>query len=271
MTPITYTEISPLQFEDQALYLIEGTLSELQTARTTINLLEKIDSNIKAKSMVASAAAVLGGMHGMVANSAAIALHDGEETYHFAGALDGQVICGTFQHAENIKDGDRVKVVVSKRGDVLFTHAILNIKTQEFYMPMNVFSSSDGLFRHCMRVAFWFTLFGWVIFAAGAIFTGVFSTPNTPDDSLADKLKLALMFFLLPPLLMFPFEYWTYRSMRGDKSQESDSYASAIFKVFGFPQPNKIDLLRHSDLSTGADGGWYAAWRVDKLLDKLKA
>lgn len=34
---------------------------------------------------------------------------------------------------------------------------------------------------------------------------------------------------------------------------------------------NKSELMRHSDSSTGADGGWYAAWRVDKLLAKLKA
>jgi len=264
MTPITYTEANPLQFEDQALYLVEGTLSELQIAPTTVNLLEKIDGNIKTKSTVAGAAAVLGGMYGMVANSAAIALYDGEETYHFAGALDGQVICGTFQHAENIKNGDRVKAVVSKRGDVLFAHSIMNAKTQEFYMPMNVFSSADGFFGHCMRVAWWFTIFGWTVFFGLTTLMGEFAM-------LIRVPQLALMFFLTPPLIMFPFELWTYYSMRGDKNEEGDSYGGAIFKVFGFPRPDKIDLMRHSDLSTGADGGWYAAWRVDKLLAKLKA
>ena len=47
-------EVTPLQFEDQALYLVEGTLSELQIARTTVNLLEQIDRNIKANSAVTS-------------------------------------------------------------------------------------------------------------------------------------------------------------------------------------------------------------------------
>ncbi len=268
MTHTTYTEAAPLQFEDQALYLIEGTLSELQVARTTVNLLEQIDRNIRANSLVSGAAAVLSGMHGIVANSAAIALYDGEETYHFAGLLDGQVVCGTFQHAENIKDGDRVRAVVSKRGDVLFTHAIMNAKTQEFYMPINVFSSSDGLFGHCMRVASWLTLLGWIVLFGGFTFFGAFFDSEIAGSK---RLVLALTSLFLPPLIMFPFEYWTYRSMRGDKNEEGDSYGGAIFKVFGFPQPNKIDLMRHSDLSTGADGGWYAAWRVDKLLAKLKA
>ena len=268
MTSIVYTEASPLQFEDQALYLIEGTLSELQIASTTVNLLEQIDRNVKTKSVAAGAAAVLGGMHGLVANSAAIALYDGEETYHFAGALDGQVICGTFQHADKIQEGDRVKAVVSKRGDVLFAHSIMNAKTQEFYMPMNVFSSSDGFFGHCMRVALWLTVGGWVVLFGSFSLFGAFFDSEVPGSK---RLALALMCLALPPLIMFPFELWTYYSMRGDKSEEGDSYGGAIFKVFGFPRPEKIDLMRHSELSSGADGGWYAAWRADKLLAKLKA
>ena len=265
---MSYTEANPLQFEDQALYLVEGTLSELQVAPTTVNLLEKIDGNIKAKSVAAGTAAVLGGMYGMVANSAAIALYDSEETCHFAGALDGQVICWTFQHAENIKNGDRVKAVVSKRGDVLFAHSIMNAKTQEFYMPMNVFSSADGFFGHCMRVAFWMTVLGWIVLFGGLSLFGTFFDPAIPEPK---RLMAALMCLFIPPLIGYPFELWTYFSMRGDKNEEGDSYGGAIFKVFGFPQPDKIDLLRHSDLSTGADGGWYAAWRVEKLLAKLKA
>ena len=61
----------------------------------------------------------------MVANSAAIALYDGEEAYHFAGPLDGKVIFGAFQHAENIRDIDCAKAVVSKHGAVLFMHSII--------------------------------------------------------------------------------------------------------------------------------------------------
>jgi hypothetical protein len=269
MTTATYTESNPLSLGDQAIYLVEGTLTELQTARTTVNLLEQIDRNVKSKSIVTGFAAALSGMHGIVANAASLALYDGEETSHFAGLLDGQVICGTFQHAENIKDGDRVKVVVSKKGDVLFTHAILNVRTQEFYMPMNVFSSDDGLFSHCMTVARNLTVVGWVLMLGGFALVGVFSDP---EMSVSTKLVFVLMSLVVPPLIMFPSEYWMYRTMGGgDKSDDVDSYGGAIFKVFGFPQPDKIDLMRHSDLSTGANGGWYAAWRVDKLRAKLGA
>ena len=92
-----------------------------------------------------------------------------------------------------------------------------------------------------------------------------------PEIAESKRLVAALMCMFIPPFLSYPFELWTYYSMRGDKSETGESYASAIFKVFGFPQPDKIDLLRHSDLSMGADGGWYAAWRGDKLLKKFGA
>jgi hypothetical protein len=270
MTSITYTEANPLKFEDEALYLIEGILAELQIARTTVNLLEKIESNVQAKSMVSGAAAVAGGMHGLVANSAAIALYDGEDTYNFAGLLDKQVVCGSFQHADKIQDGQHVKAVVSKRGEVLFTHAIMNARTNEFYMPLNVFSSSDGLLRHCMRVAMWASVLGWIVLFGTCYSQGLFDSiePNVTDSK---RITLAAACLLFPPVVMFPFELWTYFSMRGKRSAEGDSYGGAIFKVFGFPKPNKIDLMGDCSLSDGANGGWYAAWRGDKLLKKLGA
>jgi hypothetical protein len=266
---MTYTETNPLPFGDQSLYLAEGTLTELCLARTTVDLLGQIDNYVKSTSIMAGAVAGVSGMHGLVANAAALALYDGEETFHFAGLLDEQVICGTFQHAENIKNGDRVQAVVSKERDIIFAHAILNIKTQEFYMPLNVFSSDEGLFRHCMRVAWISTVCGWAISILVFGFLGVFSDPVM---TVSRKFVFVSLCLIVPPLIMFPFEYWTYRTMGGgDKSDDVDSYGSAIFKVFGFPQPDKIDLMRHSDLSTGANGGWYAAWRVDILRAKLGA
>jgi hypothetical protein len=255
-----YLEANPLVFGTEALYLVEGVLSDIEIAKTTVNLLEKIDNHVGAKSLVGGAAAVLNGMHGMVANSAAIALYDGEDTYNFVGLLSGRVICGSFQHADKIQAGNRVKAVVSKRDEVLFAHAIMNADTQEFYMPVNVFSSSDRLLRHCMRVAAWMTLAAWIV-----VFLVMYSVGGLSNFT-TDPIPLVMLFGVVP-LIAFPFEYWTYRSMRvGAKNGES--YGGAIFRVFGFPRPEKIDLMRDSELSSGTDGGWYAAWRGDKLLQK---
>jgi hypothetical protein len=42
---------------------------------------------------------VVGGMHGMVANAAALALYDGEDMHNFAAVVGAHVLCGTFEHA----------------------------------------------------------------------------------------------------------------------------------------------------------------------------
>jgi hypothetical protein len=257
---VSYTEASPLYFGGEALFLVEGTLSELHIARTTVDLLKQIDSNTKAQNVAAGAAAVFGSMPGMVANPAATAPHDGEETYHFAGLLDGQVICGTFQHADKIREGDRVKAAVSKRSDVLFVHSILNTKTQEFYMPANAFVNSNTLFRHCVRTASRLTVWGWVALVGLALF-GVFFDS---EISGSEKLAVAVACLVLPPVIAFSYEFWDYRSLRRFWDEIGDSRGGAIFKVFGFAKPSKIDLLSYNDLSTGADGGWRGAWRVER-------
>ena len=44
---------------------------------------------------------------------------------------------------------------------------------------------------------------------------------------------------LMPPLFCFPFEYWTYKSMRG-----YSVYAEKIFLVYGFPKPDVFDARK---------------------------
>jgi hypothetical protein len=238
-----YTKAQPLRFDNHELYLFEGILTELKTSATTVNLLQTLDS---------TAAAML-------------QTYEGEATQHFHGLLNGKPIVGTFQFADRIKEGDRVKAVVSSRQGVWLAHAIMNAKTQEFYMPLNVFSGLDGLFGHCMRTARNFTIFAWVV---GVIALAVF---YFQDALRGPDLLVALgAVLVLPPLFMFPFELWTYRTARGEVSG-GRTYGGAIFEVFGFPTPEKIDLMRHSSLSQGEDGGWSTAWRVDTLLERIKA
>lgn len=259
-----YTKDKPLTFAEEQFYLTEGTLTELQVSPTKVNLLEQIDQHVKSRSLISGAAAAASDLYGIAANSTAITLYDGEDTFHFAAMLDEKLICGTFQHADKLREGDRVKVVLSRRENILFAHAIMNSRN-EFYMPLNVFSSADGMLRYCMRVAFNFTLFLWVLLFLIFFFLGTFTAHDIKFD---DKLLLVLMIVVGPPMFMFPFEYWTYRTMSRGGKDPAVSYAEAIFKVLGFRNPSKIDLLADSKLSSGENGGWYAAWQADKLLAK---
>jgi hypothetical protein len=257
VTQHQFTAERPLRHEGEGLFLVQGTLSELHVARTSVNLLEQIDANVRSKSTATGVAGALGGMHGVVANSAALALYAGEDSYNFAALLGEQVICGSFPHADQFKNGEKVKAVVSRRGEVLYVHAIMNAATQRFYMPMNVFSGTGGFFRNCMRIAWRFTIVGWAFFGLLAIFTGLFSDSQIGYHG---KVFAAVFFALFPPLVMFPFEYWTYRSFRG-----GGTYGEAIFRVFGFRDVMDIDLTRDADMRID-DKGWYGAWDATRLL-----
>ena len=51
--------------------------------------------------------------------------------FNFAGLLGDQVICGCFEKGDAFADGDRIRAVVSKRGDVLYTHALVRDRRQD--------------------------------------------------------------------------------------------------------------------------------------------
>jgi len=210
--------------DGEELFLVEGTLSEVQHAATTLNLLEQIERRVKAKGLATGAAAALGGMHGMLANSAMVALYDGEDMYCFAGLLGNQVICGTFESGDAFKDGDRVKAVVSRRGDVLYAHAVMREDDKMLFMPLTTIAGKNAHFRYCMRSAWRACVFGWLAFGALNFFT-------------SGPWEMYIVLLGAMPALMFPFELWTYRSTR-----DLGYRASAIFRVFGFPRPDDLDL-----------------------------
>jgi hypothetical protein len=240
------------------LFVVEGTLQALQVARTTVNLLAQIEKNLPAKNLAAGIAGVVGGMHGMVANAAALALYDGEDMHNFAAVVGEHVVCGTFEHADQFKNGESIKAVVSRREGVLFVHAIMQSQTQQFYMPPGVFAGDRALLKHCMKVALGLTLFGWVVF--GIIFLVMNAKqPSTREGAIA----FALFVLIGGPLMAFPFEYWTYRSFRG-----TGGYAEAIFQAFRFPNPKRIDLRNVGSMNFEPTG-WKQAWRADLMLKKL--
>lgn len=156
------------------LFVVEGPLQALQVARTTVNLLEQIEKNLPAKNLASGVAGVVGGMHGMVANAAALALYDGEDMYNFAAAVGEHVVCGTFEHADQFRNGEPIKAVVSKREGVLFVHAIMQSQTKQFYMPPGVFAGDRALLQHCMKVALGFTIALWIVFFGAALFSGAY-------------------------------------------------------------------------------------------------
>jgi hypothetical protein len=216
-----------VHFEGEDLFLVRGTLTEVQHAKTTVNLLAQVEKHLAAKSLASGVLATAGEMYGVLANSAAVALYDGEDTYNFAALLDGSVVCGTFESANSFVDGDVVRAVVSKRGDVLYVHGLLREGDKMLFMPMQCAQGTRALLTSCMRTAWRLCWIGWISFAVIGLFV------RMP----AAGFVMALVGM---PALVFPMEYWTFRGARhmGDR-------AAAIFSAFGFANPQSVDLLPH--------------------------
>lgn len=221
-------------FSDEVLFILEGKITDFHTASTTVNLLSEIEKNLEGKILAGGIAAALNGMHGALATSAMLSLYDGEDMYNFSGLVNGKVVCGVFEEADKIKDGDNVKLVVAQRGDVLHVHSLLRIADSLLMMPLNTFCGERAFFWNCMRFARNISICVWVILFAG-FFLFI-------DVSLEKKENLIAAFSLilfLPPLFCFPFEYWTYKSMLG-----YSTYAEKIFTAYGFPRPDDFDAQR---------------------------
>ncbi|WP_426322290.1 putative type VI secretion system effector [Pseudoduganella sp. R-43] len=256
------TDLPLVTFDGEKLFLAEGTLSELQIARTAVNLMAQIEKNSQAKNVASGAAGVVGGMHGVVANAAALALYDGEDTYNFAAALGEHMVCGTLQHADQFKNGEPVKAVVSQRGDIFYVHAIMQAKSGQFYMPPNVFAGKDAFFKSCMRTASRLASAGSILFLAISYFLGLYDGKYENIGKM-DQLILTSVFILGTFFLSFTMEIWTYRTFK-----YTCFYAEAIFKIFNFPQPNNIDLLKIGSMNLGKTG-WKFAWQADLMIQKL--
>ncbi|WP_426337299.1 hypothetical protein ACN9MY_10720 [Pseudoduganella sp. R-31] len=258
------TQSPSSMYGGETLFLVEGTLSELQIAHTTVNLLAQIEKDNQVKNLVSGVAGVVSGMHGMVANTAALTLYDGEDMYNFAAVLGEHFVCGTLEHANQFKNGESVKAVVSQRGDVLYVHAIMQAKTRQFYMPLNVIAGKGAFLKHCMRVANGLTIATSIACVAAfysiGLYDGKYKNINQEKQLLLTSVVIAGSFSVC-----FIMEIWTYRSFR-----YTGSYAEAIFKLFDFPQPNNIDLTKVGFLNHESTG-WKHAWQADLMLQKLNA
>jgi len=80
-----------------------------------------------------------------------------------------------------------------------------------------------------------------------------------------ERFLIALIFIIGTFSFSFIFELWTYQSFK-----HGGVYATAIFKVLGFPKPNDIDLTKVGSMNH-ENKGWKQAWQADLMLQKLSA
>jgi len=236
-----------LEFDNEDLFVLEGKIFEFQVAKSSHNLLAKIDEKLTAKNMAVGTAAALSDMHGILTNSLTLSLYDGEDLHNFAGMVKEQVVFGSFSIADKIKNEDSVRIVVSKRGDAFYVHSLTRITDDLLMLPLMVFCGDKAFFRSCMKVAWRLCLLIWTFFVTSLYFLLDKSFYSSDDVPFVALLVIGV------PLLCFPFEYRTYKSMK-----YYGLYGSAIFRAYDLPRPDDLDvrsgMMHYKDDSYGYGG-----------------
>lgn len=228
-----------VEFNGEELFVLEGRISELQIAETTENLLAQIQGNSLEKAAAVGTGAALTGMSNIVASSSALVFYDGEDTYNFAALVNGkEVVCGTFKGAATFENGETVRFVVAKRGDVYYAHAAYRLKPKVLMIPSMTYNGDQAHFRDCMRT-------GRNIFIGGLLLAValVAYSRNVESAEILEDFTLIFLGGIMSALLGFGEEYWTYKSTRG-----WGLHGSAIFKALGVPRPDDFSLYGHLDL-----------------------
>ncbi|MEG0879723.1 MAG: hypothetical protein RSH52_00405 [Janthinobacterium sp.] len=223
---------------DENFFAVEGRLTEFHVAATNVNLLSAIESSLAEKNSAGGVSAVLNGMPGALANAAMLSFYDGEDMYNFAGIVNGKVVCGVFRDADKIKDGDIVKLVVTQIKDVLYVHSLLRIDDSFFMMPMNAYCGERAFFWSCMKFARNMTLFFWIV-----AYAGFFLSIDVSLEKNEHIIAACGAIFFLPLIFCFPFECWSFRTMR-----DYSIYATKIFVALGFPRPEDFDMREGATL-----------------------
>lgn len=251
----------PVAFDGEELFVLQGAINQLHLARSSVNLLEKIEENLASKNSAAGIIAALTGMHGVLASSMTLSMYDGEETFNFAGIIDDKVVFGSFALADKIKNNDVVKAVVAKRGDAFYIHSLVRVADDLMMLPLSTFAGDRAFFKNCMKFAWRCCIFLWLVFFFAFYFMG------TEKFFQSSAIPLIVSLCFLMPLFCFPFEYRTYKSMK-----YYGLYASAIFKTLDLPRPDDLDarigMTHYRDEGYGF-GGINLKFALEKHMKKF--
>lgn len=206
-------------------FLIEGKLTELHVELGKDNLLAKIDKHYRSKSVATGAAAAVGDLFGQASNAAMLAMYDGEDTQNFACLIDGQVMCGQFGGAEMLKEGSSIKAVVSRKGDVLYAHAVMSPSQGLVWVTHPWGSEAESIAN--WKLALWCFLFQLFCFSLTLFATGWSS----------ESWELLQISFFGGGALCFGLALWANSDMQRLAGPSTD-----VFGLLGFANPERVNL-----------------------------
>lgn len=243
---------------NQQLYLVGGTLQHLQVAQTKTELLEKLDQHIRTKKQEITSLP-LAALRNFVSKSPSLSFDEGKHAQHFVASLGKQskrVIYGTLAHADQLQNNDRVRVVVSKQGSVLYTHAIMHADTHQFYMPLRCLDGNWKHFKSGVKQGVW------TLILASIFFSCLILGSMIPDGEIRTPFNINNhMLFYIAALLAFIYGF--YMGLRKYRHFQANPYAEDIFWVFGLPNPENVVLINLGDVNYGT-AYWKHAWQTER-------
>ena len=205
-------------------FLIEGKLTNLHWELGRENLLAKIHKHYKGTAVVTGVGAVVGDMFGQVANSAMLAMYDGEDTQNFMCLINDEPVCGQFGGAEHLPEGENIKAVVSRRDGVLYVHAVMD-NARGMVWVSHPYGTRAERWENA-KLGFFLFL--------GVNILAVILCFFIDKERLLEIMQLTLLgggaFYLLMTL-------WSFKDVKGIAGPSTE-----YFRLLGFEKPESVDL-----------------------------
>jgi hypothetical protein len=217
-----------VDYQEDEMFTIEGTIESLRIAPGVVNLIEDIQKGVS----FAGAIAGIAGEPGVLANCASVAMYDGEDVEHIALLINGVLAIGTFEWLRDLNVGDDVKLVVSDiYGGPLFIHAILRKNDQLLWTPTSITHTRRGWMLHGLKLGGLILSMTWTMF--GLLF--IFDKESRPNAHV-------LSWFIFGTIALITFV--TFMSASG--VMHLGQQAENIFRALGVPRYERFRLKPYS-------------------------
>lgn len=241
------------QSNEDEMTIIVGSVATMYVTDGTVNLLK----GMQGKMLAAGMAGAVEGMAGTVANSAMLAMYDGESVQHFGCCIGEKMVIGTFENIGFV-DGDQVTMIVSKLDEqAYFAHAVIRPKDALLWMPFSINKGRLGIAKWIATLLLAIGIVG----LAFLLFLQLFITAFESHSDLI--LFMGPIIFAVGSIIGF----LTYKS-----STHDGLYAESILKKIGFKAPWRVNLSPYSQarLGTGASYQVYDLRKALRAYDSLR-
>jgi hypothetical protein len=211
---------------DSQPFLAEGKLTNLHWERGRENLLAKVNEHYQRNAVITGVGTAVGDLFGQVANSAMLAMYDGEDTQNFMCLINDEPACGQFGGAEHLPEGGNIKAVVSRREGVLYVHAVLE-NARKIVWVNHPWGGRAQLWVNA-KLALYLFVFSTICFALFSWWA---------SDEKVGFWMLFSYFFLGGLGLAAIMFLWSLKDLSG-ASNESTEY----FRLLGFEKPHLVNL-----------------------------